>query len=88
MGSRMATAFIVEHPDSGIAGFIGVGIKKGAKYPLDSLATFEDKNPRCLMYTETAAMVKTKLEAEVRSDMVSDLYKQVLIPKPIINHQC
>ena len=40
MGSRMATAFLAEHPELGIAGFIGVGVRngKGKGGVLDSLA--------------------------------------------------
>jgi hypothetical protein len=40
MGSRMATAFLAEHPELGITGFIGVGVRngKGTGGVLDSLA--------------------------------------------------
>ncbi|HOM14709.1 MAG TPA: alpha/beta fold hydrolase [Rubrivivax sp.] len=36
MGARMATAFLAEHPQAGIAGFIGVGITAGGPDPLNS----------------------------------------------------
>ncbi len=36
MGSRMTTAFLAEYPDSGVAGYIGVGIRNGGFPPLNS----------------------------------------------------
>lgn len=81
MGSRMATAFIVEHPDSGFAGFIGVGIKNGGKYPLDSNSNLRKIKIPVLDVYGDGGDDKDKIEAEVRSDMVSDRYKQVLIHK-------
>lgn len=36
MGSRMATGFLAEYPDSGVAGFIGAGIRNGGDVPLNS----------------------------------------------------
>jgi len=81
MGSRMATAFLAEHPDSGIAGFIGVGIKNGGKYPLDSNSNLRKINIPVLDVYGDGGDGEDKIEAEVRSDMASDRYKQVLIPK-------
>ena len=80
MGSRMATAFLVEHPDSGIAGFIGVGVKNGGKYPLNSNRNLRKiKLPVVDIYGD-GGDGQDKEEAEVRADMVSARYKQVLIP--------
>jgi dienelactone hydrolase len=81
MGSRMATAFIAEHPDSGIAGFIGVGVKNGGKYPLDSNSNLRKITIPVLDVYGDGGDGKDKIEAGVRSDMVSDRYRQVLIPK-------
>jgi uncharacterized protein len=81
MGSRMATAFLVEHPDSGIVGFIGVGIKNGGKYPLDSNSNLRKIKMPVLDVYGDGGDGKDKNEAEARADMVSDRYKQVLIPK-------
>ncbi|MGE5894876.1 MAG: alpha/beta hydrolase [bacterium] len=81
MGSRMATAFLVEYPDSGIAGFIGVGIKNGGKYPLDSNSNLRKIKIPVLDVYGDGGDGKDKIEAEVRSNMVSDRYQQVLIPK-------
>lgn len=81
MGSRMATAFLAEHPDSGIAGFIGVGIKNGGKYPLDSNSNLRKIKIPVLDVYGDGGDGKDRIEAEARADMVSDRYKQVLIPK-------
>lgn len=81
MGSRMATAFLVEHPESGIAGFIGVGIQNGGRYPLDSNSNLRKIKIPVLDVYGDGGTGKDKIEAEVRSDMVSDRYIQVLIPK-------
>ncbi len=81
MGSRMATAFLAEYPESGIAGFIGVGIKNGGEYPLDSNSNLRKINIPVLDVYGDGGDGKDKIEAEDRSDMVSDRYKQVLIPK-------
>lgn len=81
MGSRMATAFLVEHPDSGVAGFIGVGVKNGGNYPLDSNSNLRKiKIPVLDVYGDGGDGMD-KIEAGVRADMVSDRYKQVLIPQ-------
>ena len=80
MGSRMATAFLVEHPDSGIAGFIGVGIKNGGKFPLDSNSNLRKIKIPVLDVYGDGGDGEDKIEAEVRSDMVSNRYKQALIP--------
>lgn len=81
MGSRMATAFLVEHPDSGVAGFIGVGTKNGGKAPLDSNRNLRKIKIPVLDVYGDGGDGKDKIEADVRSDMVSARYKQVLIPK-------
>jgi len=81
MGSRMATAFLVEHPDSGIAGFIGVGVKNGGKYPLDSNNNLRKVKIPVLDVYGDGGDGKDKIEAGLRADMASDRYKQVLIPK-------
>lgn len=36
MGSRMTTAFLAEHRDSGVVGFIGVGVTAGGPEPLNA----------------------------------------------------
>lgn len=36
MGSRMTTGFLAEYPDSGVAGYIGVGVRNGGDAPLNS----------------------------------------------------
>lgn len=80
MGSRMATAFLVEHPGSGIAGFIGVGVKNGGRYPLDSNSNLRKIKIPVLDVYGDGGDGKDKTEAETRADMVSARYEQVLIP--------
>ena len=80
MGSRMATAFLAENPDSDIAGFIGVGIKNGGKYPLDSKSNLRKIKIPVLDVYGNGGDGQDKIEAEARADMVSERYKQILIP--------
>lgn len=81
MGSRMATAFLAEHADAGIAGFIGVGVKNGGKPPLDSNSNLRKITIPVLDVYGDGGDGKDKVEAAARADMVSDRYQQVLIPK-------
>lgn len=80
MGSRMATAFLAEHPDSGIAAFIGVGIKNGGDYPLDSNSNLRKIKIPVLDVYGDGGDGEDKKEAQQRADMVSDRYKQIVIP--------
>ena len=79
MGSRMATAFLAEHPNSGVAGFIGAGIRNGGDDPLDSDANLRIVNLPVLDVYGDGGNGKDADHASDRSDMVSDRYKQVLI---------
>lgn len=81
MGSRMATAFLAEHADAGIAGFIGVGVKNGGKPPLDSNSNLRKITIPVLDVYGDGGDGKDSVEAAARADMVSDRYQQVLIPK-------
>ena len=80
MGSRMATAFLVEYPDSGVAGFIGVGTKNGGMAPLDSNRNLRKIKIPVLDVYGNGGDGQDKIEAEARADMVSERYKQILIP--------
>ena len=80
MGSRMATAFLAEHPDSGIAGFIGVGVRNGGGYPLDSNENLRSVSIPVLDVYGDGGDGKDERHAETRSNMVSEKYRQVLIP--------
>lgn len=80
MGSRMATAFLRTNPDSGVAGFIGVGIRNGGGIPLDSDANLRDVTLPVVDVYGDGGDGKDADHAGSRSDMVSDRYQQVRIP--------
>lgn len=79
MGSRMATSYLANHPNSGIAGFIGVGIRNGGGAPLDSDANLRLVTVPVLDVYGDGGNGKDFAHAQQRSDMVSSRYKQVLI---------
>ena len=81
MGSRMATAFLANHPDAPIAGFIGVGIRNRGGDPLDSDSNLRRIRLPVLDVYGDGGDGKDLADAQARSDMVSDRYIQVLIPK-------
>ena len=79
MGSRMATGFIAEFPDAGVAGFIGVGIRSGGRQPLDSNKNLKEINIPVVDIFGDGGDGKDAKHALPRKRMVSDRYTQVLI---------
>ena len=79
MGSRMATSFLADNPNSGIAGFIGVGIRNGGDAPLDSDSNLRAVTIPVLDVYGDGGDGKDADHADDRSDMESNRYKQVLI---------
>ena len=80
MGSRMATAYLADNPNSGIAGFIGVGIRNGGEDPLDSDSNLRViKIPVVDVYGD-GGDGKDADHADARSDMIGKRYQQILIP--------
>jgi len=78
MGGRMTCAFIANHPDSGVAGFIAVGLLGGGEEPLNANATIRRvKIPVLDIYADSGRDAKA---ADFRSRFVSPRYKQVPIP--------
>jgi predicted alpha/beta-hydrolase family hydrolase len=78
MGGRMTTAFLANHPNSGIAGYIGVGLWAGGEEPLNSnLNLRKVKIPVLDVYAENDQDAKF---AENRKPLVSERFKQVSIP--------
>ncbi len=78
MGGRMTTAFLANHPDSGIAGYIGVGLLAGGEEPLNSnLNLRKVKIPVLDVYAENDRDAKF---AENRKSFVSARFRQVSIP--------
>jgi pimeloyl-ACP methyl ester carboxylesterase len=85
MGSRMATGYLAENPESKISGFIGVGIRNYGETPLDSLRNLQvvmQKYPDIIVldvYGDGGDGRDAK-HAQKRSFLVSDRYKQIIIP--------
>ena len=77
MGSRMATAFLATHKDTGIAGFIGVGIRNGGGELLDSNKNLRNVSIPVIDVFGTGGI--DERHARKRADMVSARYKQVVI---------
>ena len=85
LGSRMATGYLSETPDSVVKGFIGVGVRNGGPAPLDSaynLKTAMEKsiNLKILDVYGDGWDKKDAKHALGRIYLVSDRYKQILIP--------
>jgi len=77
MGGRMTSAFLANHPDSGIAGYIGVGLWAGGEEPLNTnLNLRKVKIPVLDVYAENDRDAKF---AENRKPFVSERFKQVPI---------
>jgi predicted alpha/beta-hydrolase family hydrolase len=77
MGGRMTSAFLANYPDSGIVGYIGVGLLAGGQEPLNSnLNLRKVKIPVLDVYAENDQDAKF---AENRKPFVSDRFKQVPI---------
>lgn len=79
MGSRMATSYLADNPDSGVAGFIGVGIRNGGGSPLDSDANLRIITIPVVDVYGDGGDGKDEEHAQTRSDMISEQYKQVFI---------
>jgi hypothetical protein len=79
MGSRMATSYLADNPDSGIAGFIGVGIRNGGGSPLDSDTNLRLVNIPVVDIYGDGGDGKDADHADRRADMVGSQYQQVLI---------
>lgn len=73
MGERMTTAFLANHPNSGIAGYIGVGLWAGGEEPLNSnLNLRKVKIPVLDVYAGNDQDAKF---AENRKPLVSERFK-------------
>lgn len=79
MGSRMATSYLANNRDSGVAGFIGVGIRNGGGTPLDSNANLRSVDLPVVDVYGDGGDGKDAAHALSRSDMTGDKYQQVLI---------
>jgi len=80
MGSRMAAAFLKEHTDAGVAGFIGVGMRSNGDPPLDAETSLRMVNLPVLDVYGDGGDGEDAVHAVSRKDMVSDRYQQAFIP--------
>jgi predicted alpha/beta-hydrolase family hydrolase len=77
MGGRMTTGFLAQNPDSGVIGYIGVGLLGGGQEPLNTNLNLKKvKVPVIGIYADSDRDAKS---AEFRKPFVSDRYKQVVI---------
>jgi len=80
MGSRMATAYLANEENHGIAGFIGVGVRNRGGEPLDSAASLAEVDIPVVDIYGDGGDGKDADHADDRSDFVSATYKQIFIP--------
>jgi len=79
MGGRMTTGFLAQNPDSGIIGYIGVGLLGGGPEPLNTNVNLKKvKVPVIDIHADSDRDAKS---AEFRKTFVSDRYTQVVIPE-------
>ena len=77
MGGRMTSAFLVNYPDAGVVGFIGVGMMGGGQEPVNTNLNLKKvKVPVIDIYADSDPDAKF---ADFRKRFVSDRYKQVVI---------
>jgi dienelactone hydrolase len=77
MGGRMTTDFLAQNPDSGVIGYIGVGLLGGGHEPLNTNLNLKKvKVPVIDVHADSDPDAKS---AEFRKSFVSDRYTQVVI---------
>jgi len=77
MGGRMTTGFLAQNPDSGVIGYIGVGLLGGGQEPLNTNLNLKKiKLPVIDIYADSGPDAKS---AEFRKPYVSERYTQVII---------
>lgn len=77
MGGRMTSGFLAQNPDSGVVGYIGVGLLAGGPEPLNTNLNLKKvKLPVIDIYADSGPDTKS---AEFRKPFVSDRYTQVVI---------
>jgi pimeloyl-ACP methyl ester carboxylesterase len=79
MGSRMASAFVAENPDTSIRGLIVAGIRNNGDYPLDGKQNLKGINIPVLDVWGGGDS-KDYDAAKERAELVSTTYTQVEIP--------
>jgi len=77
MGGRMTTGFLAEYPESGISGYIGIGLFGGGQEPLNANQNLQKiKVPVIDIYADTGPDAKA---ADFRKRFVSNRYPQVVM---------
>ncbi len=77
MGGRMTTGFLAQNRESGVTGYIGVGLLGGGEEPLNTnLNLRKVKVPVIDIHADSDPDAKS---ADFRKPLVSDTYKQVII---------
>jgi pimeloyl-ACP methyl ester carboxylesterase len=77
MGGRMTTGFLAQNPDSGVIGYIGVGLLGGGQEPLNTNLNLKKiKLPVIDIYADSNPDAKS---AEFRKPFASERYTQVII---------
>jgi hypothetical protein len=84
MGGRMTTGFLAQNPDSGVIGYIGVGLLGGGQEPLNTNLNLKKvKVPVIDVYADSDPDAES---AEFRKPFVSDRYIQVVISGAMHNY--
>jgi dienelactone hydrolase len=77
MGGRMTTGFLAQNPDSGVTGYIGVGLLGRGEEPVNTNLNLKKiKLPVIDIYADSGFDAKS---AEFRKRFVSQRYKQAVI---------
>jgi pimeloyl-ACP methyl ester carboxylesterase len=77
MGGRMTTGFLAENPESGISGYIGIGLLGGGQGPLNANQNLKNiKVPVIDIHADSGPDAKA---AEFRKRFVSNRYTQVVM---------
>jgi pimeloyl-ACP methyl ester carboxylesterase len=77
MGARMTTAFLADHADSGVAGYIGVGMLGGGQPPMNTNVNLRKVLiPVLDIYADSDNDAKF---AQFRKSFISDRYTQISI---------
>jgi pimeloyl-ACP methyl ester carboxylesterase len=68
MGGRMTTAFLANHPDSGIVGYIGVGLVAGGEEPLNTNICRERSGCKVRAESQILCLGAVQASADCRSE--------------------
>ena len=78
MGGRMTSAFLVNYPDAGVVGYVGVGLLAGGQEPVNT--TFNLKKVKVPVIDVYAENDRDAQAAGFRKSFVSERFVQVPIP--------